>query len=148
MLIPADAELSNGACFYNTLVFNALMILIIIPAFVEKTTPQKVANYIVISLTIFVAVGAPFGACTNQGMFFSGMIFAACAGWDGALLAAHGHYWWVVAVAPMLGVVIGVVIFRAYTVMCKAPPSEWRNEIFAACGRKPLRFRPPSLMYD
>jgi glycerol uptake facilitator-like aquaporin len=122
--------LTNGQCFFNTVLFTSLMVVIVVSAILANPDDAHPAvKPLIIGLIIFVFVGAqtPFGVVLNPAMWFAGMIVAC---WTAPYSMAHGdvpkytaadlggahdHFYWVALFAPFVGSIVGMILLVAYS---------------------------------
>ena len=116
---PADYFTTYWGPILTEVVGTAFLILIILALIDLLNTPPR-ANLgpVVIGLVV-VGIGTSLGANTgyaiNPARDFGPRVFAWLAGWgDVALPGKQGNlgaYWWVPIVAPLIGAVIGAIVY-------------------------------------
>jgi glycerol uptake facilitator protein len=116
---PSGVFHSHLGPFIDELIGTALLVGIVVAVIDELNLPPKsnLAPWIVglIVAAIGMSYGAQSGYAINPARDFGPRLFAWAAGWDGVALPGNygnvDNYWWVPIVAPIVGGVIGVLVY-------------------------------------
>uniref|UniRef100_H3A425 Aquaporin-3 n=1 Tax=Latimeria chalumnae TaxID=7897 RepID=H3A425_LATCH len=106
--------LLNG--FFDQLIGTAALVLCIL-AIVDphnNPIPRGLEAFTIgfVVLNIGLAMGFNSGYAVNPARDFGPRLFTAVAGWGTEVFSAGGHWWWVPIVAPLLGAVLGVLVYQ------------------------------------
>jgi glycerol uptake facilitator protein len=108
--------------FIDELIGTALLVGIVLAVIDELNLPPKsnLAPWIVglIVAAIGMSYGAQSGYAINPARDFGPRLFAWAAGWKGIALPGNypnvSNYWWVPIVAPIVGGIIGAVVYDVF----------------------------------
>ena len=104
--------------FIDQVVGTALLVMVIF-ALTDKRNfaPPERLTPIAVGLLV-LAIGATFGYnagyAINPARDFAPRVFTALAGWGSGVFHAGGGWWWVPIVAPLVGGVLGAVVYDLF----------------------------------
>ncbi|NXU36271.1 AQP9 protein, partial [Drymodes brunneopygia] len=127
-------SLING--FADQVMSTAVLLLAIFALFDTKNNSvPKGLEPIAVGLLIIVltcSLGMNSGCAMNPARDLGPRLFTAVAGWGMEVFTAGNHWWWVPIVAPLLGGVLGAMIYIIFIEMHhSAPQSGEENEAHA-----------------
>ena len=110
-----QAYLSLGGGFVDQVVGTALLVIAVLAVTDQKNTapPRWVAPMLVgaIVVAIGVAFGFNAGYAINPARDLGPRLFTAVAGWGTGVFSAAGGWWWVPVAAPVVGAMLGAVVY-------------------------------------
>lgn len=128
--IPKE-NISLASRFFSTMIFMMLMVFTIVPAVAgEGMKPTIKALLVAAIIAPFVVAQGSFGVQTNAAMYISGLIFTTMAGWPLDLWRASNYYVVCVAVAPIIGGLLGGLVLLSWTWLLNDPasPCVWKEK--------------------
>ncbi|XP_019373637.1 PREDICTED: aquaporin-7-like [Gavialis gangeticus] len=128
---PAPYMSLTGA-FFNEFIGTAVLLLGILIIHDEKNNPAlKGTQAVVTGLLVFVigmSMGINTGYAINPSRDLPPRIFTAIAGWGLEVFRAGNNWWWVPIVAPTLGSLFGVLVYKLFIDLHNQPATDNGNE--------------------
>jgi len=101
--------------FIDQVVGTALLVGVIFGITDSRNSPAPAGLAPVIVGLLVVLIGATFGFnsgyAINPARDFGPRLFTAVAGWGGEVFRAANGWWWVPVVAPVVGAILGAVLY-------------------------------------
>jgi glycerol uptake facilitator-like aquaporin len=118
---PPGDMISNGMCCWNSMIFTALLICVVIPAALKN--PDQMPVVVGLTVTSFAAAQAAFGVINDPLSQLVGAMACTIAGFPAAdIWGFHGGFLWAATLGPTLGVILGVSVFRVYAYLVWEAP--------------------------
>jgi glycerol uptake facilitator-like aquaporin len=120
---PPVEGINNAMVLWNSMMFTALIICVIIPAVLKN--PDNMPAVVGVVVTAFSGAQHALGVSNNPAMTFGGAIVCTIVGFPpDQIWGTHDGFLWAAFVGPLLGVILGVSIFRLYAYLVWEPPSK------------------------
>ncbi|KAG5848955.1 aquaporin-9-like [Anguilla rostrata] len=81
-----------------------------------------------IIMAIGVSMGLNCGYPINPARDLGPRLFTAVAGWGREVFSAAGHWWWIPVVGPMVGGVVGAVVYLLFIELHHTEPEKHQEE--------------------
>mmetsp|Transcript_129372 Transcript_129372/g.374648 ORF Transcript_129372/g.374648 Transcript_129372/m.374648 type:complete len:375 (+) Transcript_129372:46-1170(+) len=130
--LPRES-LPFGATFFSSVLFTALMVMVVTPALNSPAGPISLnmqAWVVGLVITPFVLATGPLGVQSNAAMYMSALIFCTLARWPSSLWGAAHGYIVTVLFAPVLGAMLGGFAIAGWGWLLLDPqsPLTWTDE--------------------
>ncbi|MBN3307742.1 AQP10 protein, partial [Amia calva] len=111
-------HLSLSSSFIDQVIGTATLLLCILPLDDKLNSPAPPGLVpplaAVVVLGISMSMSANCGAAINPARDLGPRLFTLTAGWGPEVFTAYSHWWWVPLVAPMLGGVLGSLLYLVF----------------------------------
>ncbi|XP_028925947.1 aquaporin-9 [Ornithorhynchus anatinus] len=126
--------LSPANAFVDQVASTTFLILVIFAVFDTRNlgVPRGLEP-IVIGLLIVVlasSLGLNSGCAMNPARDLGPRVFTAVAGWGLEVFTAGNHFWWIPVVGPMVGAVLGVLVYQlCIAIQLPQPEAEQEGQV-------------------
>ncbi|XP_062409730.1 aquaporin-7 [Sardina pilchardus] len=113
--------LSLHAGFLDQVVGTAMLLLCLMALSDQRNQPAPIGSEpLAVGLLVIligISLGSNSGYAINPTRDLAPRVFSALAGWGPEVFSAGGGWWWVPVMAPMVGGVIGALIYKVFVEM-------------------------------
>ncbi|XP_038606364.1 aquaporin-9 [Tachyglossus aculeatus] len=126
--------LSLANAFVDQVASTTFLILVILAIFdtrnlgVPRGLEPAVIGLLIVALAC--SLGLNSGCAMNPARDLGPRVFTAVAGWGLEVFTAGNHFWWIPVVGPMVGAVLGVLVYQlCISIQLPRPEAEQEGQV-------------------